>query len=270
MTTNIAGLFGNTTKSDYEYRQDAISGMLVSPGQMAQLPLLQQVAAMGTNAGASIGSGVAQLLGGKTASQVRDSNINEALQSVQQAGIEGEYNQLAALSEKLAGMGMNAEAQKAMDSAREIQLQELRVQKAQKDLEQPLYQDVYSIYKDEMGNQKQGRVTMKWNSTTEEYEHFGGNTAVGGGDAGGGGNGDPKGETLEEHQAKRKADAAALKEREAAQTQRVTGSTEAVRERVPANIQLSPEQLQAQAAQERDMIARRNYANQNSGSFGGR
>lgn len=267
MATNIAGLFGNTTKSDYEYRQDAISGMLVSPGQMAQLPLLQQVAAMGTNAGASIGSGVAQLLGGKTASQVRDSNINEALQSVQEAGIEGEYNQLAALSEKLSGMGMNAEAQKAMDSAREIQLQELRVQKAQKDLEQPQYQDVYSIYKDEMGNQKQGRVTMKWNSTTEEYEHFGGNTAVGGG---AGGNGDPDVNRIQEEDDKRKADAVALKEREAAQTQRVTGSTEAVRERVPANIQLSPEQLQAQAAQERDMIARRNYANQNSGSFGGR
>ena len=269
MATNIAGLFGNTTKSNYEYRQDAISGMLVSPGQMAQLPLLQQVAAMGTNAGASIGSGVAQLLGGKTASQVRDSNINEALQSVQQAGIEGEYNQLAALSEKLAGMGMNAEAQKAMDSAREIQLQELRVQKAQKDLEQPQFKDVFSTYEDEMGNIKQRKETYKLNPDTQAYEPFGGNPATGG-DAGGGGNGDPKGETLEEHQAKRKADAAALKDREEAQTQRVTGSTGVVRERVPANIQLSPEQLQAQAAQERDMIARRNYANQNSGSFGGR
>ena len=266
MATDIAGLFGNTTKSDYEYRQDAISGMLVSPGRMAQLPLLQQVAAMGTNAGASIGSGVAQLLGGKTASQVRDSNINEALQSVQQAGIEGEYNQLAALSEKLSGMGMNAEAQKAMDSAREIQLQELRVQKAQKDLEQPQFKDVFSTYEDEMGNIKQRKETYKLNPDTQAYEPFGGNPATGGDAGGGSSTVDP----LKAEQDRRALEKETLKNREGAQTQRVTGSTGAVRERVPANIQLSPEQLQAQAAQERDMIARRNYANQNSGSFGGR
>lgn len=145
MATNIAGLFGNTSKSPMDYQNEMLQGMLVSPGQMGSQGLLQQVVSQMGNAGAQIGAGVGGLLGGKTSAQVRDSSINDALQRVSQGGYATEFEKMKALSEEFGRMGMGAESQQALDRATSLQMNELNIQKAQKDLEQPKYKDFTSI-----------------------------------------------------------------------------------------------------------------------------
>jgi hypothetical protein len=97
------------------------------------------------NAGAQIGAGVGGLLGGKTSAQVRDSSINDALQRVSQGGYATEFEKMNALSEEFGRMGMGAESQQALDRANSLQMNELNIQKAQKDLKQPEYKDFTSI-----------------------------------------------------------------------------------------------------------------------------
>jgi len=145
MATNIAGLFGNTSKSPMDYQNEMLQGMLVSPGQMGSQGLLQQVVSQMGNAGAQIGAGVGGLLGGKTSAQVRDSSINDALQRVSQGGYTTEFEKMNALSEEFGRMGMGAESQQALDRANSLQMNELNIQKAQKDLKQPEYKDFTSI-----------------------------------------------------------------------------------------------------------------------------
>ena len=145
MATNIAGLFGNTSKSPMDYQNEMLQGMLVSPGQMGSQGLLQQVVSQMGNAGAQIGAGVGGLLGGKTSAQVRDSSINDALQRVSQGGYATEFEKMKALSEEFGRMGMGAESQQALDRASSLQMNELNIQKAQKDLKQPEYKDFTSI-----------------------------------------------------------------------------------------------------------------------------
>jgi len=145
MATNIAGLFGNTSKSPMDYQNEMLQGMLVSPGQMGSQGLLQQVVSQMGNAGAQIGAGVGGLLGGKTSAQVRDSSINDALQRVSQGGYTTEFEKMNALSEEFGRMGMGAESQQALDRANSLQMNELNIQKAQKDLKQPEYKDFTSV-----------------------------------------------------------------------------------------------------------------------------
>lgn len=115
MATNISGLFGDITKTPQQYQQEALQGLIVTPAQMGQQGLYQQLVSQMSNAGANIGMGVGGLLGGKTAEQVRDSQINAAMQEVSQGQYATEWEKLDALAKKLAEKGLNAEAEKAAD-----------------------------------------------------------------------------------------------------------------------------------------------------------
>ena len=115
MATNISGLFGDITKTPQQYQQEALQGLIVTPAQMGQQGLYQQLVSQMSNAGANIGMGVGGLLGGKTAEQVRGGQINAAMQEVSQGQYATEWEKLDALAKNLAEKGMNAEAEKAAE-----------------------------------------------------------------------------------------------------------------------------------------------------------
>lgn len=196
MATNISGLFGDITKTPQQYQQDALQGLLVSPAQMGSQGLYQQLVSQMSNAGANIGMGVGGLLGGKTAEQVRDSQINAAMQEVSKEGHANEWEKLDALAKKLADQGLNAEAEKASKRSTELKLADLGVKKAEMALQPEPYRDFYidRLVKDpdtgEMVS-KQFRVTKRWNPETKSYEVDGSTPSAGGGDGGGQGGAKP-------------------------------------------------------------------------------
>ena len=195
MATNISGLFGDITKTPQQYRDEALQGMLVSPAQMGSQGLYQQLISTMGNAGANIGSGLGGLLGGKTAAEVRDNQLNAAMQEVSQGQYANEWEKLDALAKKLAGQGLGAEAQKAAEQANKMKLTDLQMQKAQRDLQPEPYKNISREV--QSVDPYSGKVTvqtvtetMKWNSETKQYEPInrssGGQGGDGGGDGGGG------------------------------------------------------------------------------------
>jgi len=118
---------------------------MTSPGQRGSQSVLQRLISVQGNRGAQLGADLGGLLGGKTSAQVRDSSINDALQRVSQGGYATEFEKMNALSEEFGRMGMGAESQQALDRANSLQINELNIQKAQKDLKQPEYKDFTSI-----------------------------------------------------------------------------------------------------------------------------
>ena len=213
MATNLSGLFGNTTRSPQEYRQELVSGMLAQDARRGSQSTSQSAIDLAGEMGANLGAGLGQLFGGKTAAQIRDASINDAMKKVSAANYATEYEKMAALSKELGNMGMSTEAQQAFDRANQLQMDALSIQKAQKDLEPELYRDEYIIrpVKDpdtgEMVD-KQFRVTKRWNAQTNRYEVESAVPDEGGGKGGdGGGNGDEN--PLVAQKRKREAAAAA-------------------------------------------------------------
>ena len=208
MATNISGLFGDITKTPQQYQQDALQGLLVSPAQMGSQGLYQQLISQMSNAGTNIGMGVGGLLGGKTAEQVRDSQINVAMQEVSQIQYETEWEKLDALAKNLAEKGLHAEAEKASKRSSELKLADLGVRKAEKDLEPPATRDVYDNVTvvnplTQQVETKSVRRTEYWNPETKQYQRQNPNTAQGGGGQGGGNGGGGQGGN--DQQAKAKA-----------------------------------------------------------------
>ena len=195
MATNISGLFGDITKTPQQYQQDALQGLLVSPAQMGSQGLYQQLVSQMSNAGANIGMGVGGLLGGKTAEQVRDSQINAAMQEVSKEGYANEWEKLDALAKKLSDQGLNAEAEKASKRSTELKLADLGVKKAEMALQPEPYKNISREV--QSVDPITGKVTvqtvtetMKWNPEKKQYEPInrssGGQGGDGGGDGGGG------------------------------------------------------------------------------------
>ena len=106
MASEILGLFGN--QSPQQLRNTALDSMLISPAQMAQQGLLQQVVSMGQNAGTMIGMGGGQLFGGKVAGEVEASLIDDALKKVEQMQIKDPADKMAELSRILSANPMTA------------------------------------------------------------------------------------------------------------------------------------------------------------------
>ena len=99
MASEISGLFG--TQNPQQLQQDYLSGLMVSPAQMGQQGLLQQLISTGANAGAMMGYGGGRLLGGKVAGEVEAGLVNNALEQVNKMGITDPAQKMAKIGEIL-------------------------------------------------------------------------------------------------------------------------------------------------------------------------
>jgi len=114
-TNTVESLFNLPTAE--QARQQYLEGMMTSPGQMNQLSLLQQVAAMGRDAGATVGFAGGRLFGGRTADEVRIQGVNEAMaEATQMGGTDAEM--YANLAKGLAARGLTQDAMAATEKAR--------------------------------------------------------------------------------------------------------------------------------------------------------
>lgn len=114
-TNTVESLFNLPTAE--QARQQYLEGMMTSPGQMNQLSLLQQVAAMGRDAGATVGFAGGRLFGGRTADEVRIQGVNEAMaEATQMGGTDAEM--YANLAKGLAARGLTQDAMAATERAR--------------------------------------------------------------------------------------------------------------------------------------------------------
>lgn len=114
-TNTVESLFNLPTAG--QARQQYLEGMMTSPGQMNQLSLLQQVAAMGRDAGAGLGVVGGRLFGGRTADEVRIQGVNEAMaEATQMGGTDAEM--YANLAKGLAARGLTQDAMAATEKAR--------------------------------------------------------------------------------------------------------------------------------------------------------
>ena len=97
--------------------QQYLDGMMSSPGQMNQLSLLQQITAMGRDAGSMAGYGAGRLLGGKAPDEIRIQGVNEAMaEATQMGGTDAEM--YANLAKGLATRGLTQDAMAATEKAR--------------------------------------------------------------------------------------------------------------------------------------------------------
>ena len=184
MASEILGLFGG--KSPQQLQQDYLSNLSVSPGQMGSQGLLQQLISTGANAGTMMGYGAGRLLGGKVAGEVEADYIDQAVKAA--SGVKGTpAEKMRAVANFLADKpGMGAQYMKAMEEARNLEYKALQMQKAQQDL-RPEFKDIkIPVTTNEMGRDgvmrpvtKSVAITHKWNPTTNKYEPFSGEGAVG-------------------------------------------------------------------------------------------
>ena len=118
MANGILGLFG--TQNPQQMQQDYLSNLMVSPAQMGQQGLLQQLISTGANAGTMMGYGAGRLLGGKVAGEVEASQIEDALQQVNKMNLPSTYEKYTALSGLLGGMGLTKQSMLAAAEAEKL------------------------------------------------------------------------------------------------------------------------------------------------------
>jgi hypothetical protein len=115
---------------------------MVSPAQMGNQGLLQQVVSLGANAGAGLGYAGGRLFGGATPEQIRAKGIEESMMKVQGMGLTSDAEMYSALSKELAARGLtqdafmaNKEARTAMRDEQLIKKGGFDIQKAELDLQ---------------------------------------------------------------------------------------------------------------------------------------
>jgi hypothetical protein len=113
MASNLSGLFGGMTKSPEQYRQESIQGMRVSPAQMGQQSLNQQLISQMSNVGANIGSLAGGMMGGQTQQQGDDQRVQEVMKGVDFNSSEG----LMAASKRFSEEGFPEQAFKTSELA---------------------------------------------------------------------------------------------------------------------------------------------------------
>jgi len=133
MASDVMTLFNMPTQQ--ELGQRYLDSQMVSPAQMGQQGLLQQVVSMGANAGAGIGYGAGRLFGGGTPEQVRAKGIEEAMRTVQGMGFTSDAEMYAALSKELGARGLTQDAFMANKEARAAMRDEQVVKKGGLDIE---------------------------------------------------------------------------------------------------------------------------------------
>ena len=120
----IEGLFG--TSSPSKIRQDYLNQFLVSPAQMGQQGLLQQVVSLMSNAGANIGAQGSRMLGGQLPEIQERETISQVYQDVKNLGLKNNSEVYTELAKRLADKGLTDKASIASTKAAEYQQQELK------------------------------------------------------------------------------------------------------------------------------------------------
>ena len=122
MANGILGLFG--TQNPQQLQQDYLSNLMVSPAQMGQQGLLQQLISTGANAGTMMGYGAGRLLGGKVAGEVEAALVNDALEQVNKMGIQDPAEKMAKVGELLSANPATAkQGMIAMQEATKLKMQ---------------------------------------------------------------------------------------------------------------------------------------------------
>jgi len=120
----IQGLFGTSSPSKIE--QDYLNQFLVSPAQMGQQGLLQQVVSLMSNAGANIGAQGSRMLGGQLPEIQERETISQVYQDVKNLGLTNNSEVYTELAKRLADKGLTDKASIASTKAAEYQQQELK------------------------------------------------------------------------------------------------------------------------------------------------
>lgn len=139
-TSDVLSLFGNMPTQE-QVADQFLSGMMVGPGQMAQLSMPQQIIANMRNAGANIGYAGGRMLGGATTDMVRAQAAEQIMKDISAMNFTSDADMYGELSRRLAQAGMSQDALKArgmaLDARRTEQtmrLQEQQDKRAQEEL----------------------------------------------------------------------------------------------------------------------------------------
>lgn len=132
-TQNLSGLFNLGSPEKIE--RDYLNQFLISPAQMGQQGLLQQVVSQMSNAGANIGASGARMLGGKLPEVLKKETIDKAFQEVKALNLPNNSSIYAELGKRLSSAGYNAEAALAGQEAAKYQQQELAATKTGMEIE---------------------------------------------------------------------------------------------------------------------------------------
>lgn len=128
------GLFDFQTPQ--QLRNDYLDSMLISPAQMGNQSLLQQVVSMGQNAGSIAGAGLGGLMGGKVAGEVEAGYIDQAIKEASADKTLSPAQRMEKVAEFLADKpGMGAQYLKAVQEARKMKEQDLTFKRGEVGLE---------------------------------------------------------------------------------------------------------------------------------------
>ena len=134
MASEILGLFGG--KSPQELRNAYLDSLMVSPAQMAQQSLLQQVVSMGQNAGSMLGVGVGGLLGGEAPGVREQQTIADIYKNIQTLDLPTESAKFKVFATELGKAGLSQQAAIASEKASKAASQELKDQETQLGIEE--------------------------------------------------------------------------------------------------------------------------------------
>ena len=115
-TSDVLSLFGNMPTQE-QVADQFLSGMMVSPGQMAQLSMPQQIIANMRNAGANIGYAGGRMLGGATTDMIRAQAAEQIMKDISAMNFTSDADMYGELSRRLAQAGMSQDALKARGMA---------------------------------------------------------------------------------------------------------------------------------------------------------
>ena len=122
-TTKNVGLFN--FKTPVQRQQEYLAGLMVSPSQMGQQSLLQQIASIGTNAGALIGYGAGRMFGGKLPGEAEQETLQAINADVQKLDLP-EPEKYREMAKRATAAGFDDIAVKLSDKAGEIELADLK------------------------------------------------------------------------------------------------------------------------------------------------
>lgn len=117
------GLFN--FKTPVQRQQEYLAGLMVSPSQMGQQSLLQQIASIGTNAGALIGYGAGRMFGGKLPGEAEQETLQAINADVQKLDLP-EPEKYREMAKRASAAGFDDIAVKLSDKAGEIELANLK------------------------------------------------------------------------------------------------------------------------------------------------
>jgi hypothetical protein len=119
MASDVLTLFN--MPSSREIGMNYLDSQSISPAQMGNQGLLQQVVSMGGTAGAGIGYAGGRLFGGMAPQEARARGIEEAMAKVQGMGLKDDAEMYSALAQELGARGLSQDAMQAAQAARKVQ-----------------------------------------------------------------------------------------------------------------------------------------------------